>query len=214
MNTQDHPTVQTHDLDFMLAEYEALRDLRAGLVSFGESRINFLLATVSGALVGLALISQLSGYGDTIYIVSCIILAGLFFLGMITFARTVENDIGIKIYTRGINRIRHYFAVRDPDIKNHLILPVSDDVPSFTRIGFLSRRSTLIGMPATVAAVNSIVAAASISVFVRLGLAKSTTLTFLIALLTFIVTLSAQYRYHIVRLREAEERTDVRFPSG
>jgi hypothetical protein len=185
----------------------------AGLVSFGESRVNFLLATVSGALVGLALISQLSGYGHTVYIISCVILVGLLFLGLITFARAVESVIGIKVYTRGMNRIRHYFAARDPDTGSHLILPITDDVPSFTRIGFFSGRSTLIGLPATVAAVNSTEAAASISVFTPLALPASTALTFLMAAVTFIVTYYAQRRYHIVRLREAEEHTGIHFPS-
>ncbi len=42
-------------VDFMLAEYETLRDFRQTSVTLGENRLNFYLACVSGAAVGLGL---------------------------------------------------------------------------------------------------------------------------------------------------------------
>src|SRR5689334_18316758 len=91
--------------EFILAEYAGLQSLRQGLVTLGENRLNFFLATVSGALVGAGLlIDKLSTYGDLVFYVVGFILAGLLLLGVATFVRMVERSIGVVIYSRGMNR--------------------------------------------------------------------------------------------------------------
>ena len=87
MKSQNQTTTQQHAVDFMIAEYETLRNLRQDLITLGENRLNFFLASVSGAAVFVALISQLSTYQEIV----------LFVVGVVTLflrksSRFLFND--------------------------------------------------------------------------------------------------------------------------
>jgi hypothetical protein len=104
--------------DFMKSEYETLLNFRQSLITLGENRLNFFLATVSGAAVGIGLINQVSTNKEIIYFVSGVILIGLFLLGLVTFVRTVERSIGIVVYTPRLKNIWFYRSM----MTNHLLL--------------------------------------------------------------------------------------------
>jgi len=110
MDAEGKPIVARETVDFLLAEYETLRSVKSELVSHGENRVNFFLAVVSGAMVGLALLSQSPALGEVPPVVIGTVLIGILLLGLMTFARTVDRAIGIKLYARGMNRITlfHY----------------------------------------------------------------------------------------------------------
>ena len=215
MDTQINPPAKEKVVDFMLAEYSALRDLRQNLVTLGENRFNLFLGAVSGALVGLALLHQLSG-GNTeiMYLVDGAIITGLFFLGLITFVRTVEREIGITVYARGMNRVRRYFVEHNQNIKDYIILPISDDRPSFQSIGFRPRGILAMGLPAMVAIINSVVAGIGALVFAKEILSLPTAWAIVIAVSIFIVISFAQNRYQATRITEMEKKTDIRFPTS
>jgi len=129
LNTQNTFDSEERASEFMLAEYATLRELRLSLDSLGESRMNFYLAAISGSVVGLGLLNQLSALSKTTFFINAAVIVGLFFFGTITFARMLQRTVKIVEYTRGMNRIRRYFAEKNPDITQYLWLSLYDDRP-------------------------------------------------------------------------------------
>jgi len=197
----------------MKSEYETLLNFRQSLITLGENRLNFFLATVSGAAVGLGLINQVSANKEIIYFVDGIVLVGLFLLGIVTFVRTVERSIGIVVYTRGMNRIRRFFVDQNPSIKKYLVLPVYDDKPSFISRAFIRGGFSSIGLPEMAAIVNSIIAGSAISLLLSMILSVATTWVIVTGVIIFIITLAAHNIYKQSHLRAMEKNTQIEFPS-
>ena len=213
MNMQKQSKPEEHSVDFMLAEFETLRCLRSDISSVGESRANILLATVSGGLVGLALLNESSGLEEVVPLITGVVLAGLLFLGLITFGRIIERDINIKLYARGLNRIRRYFVQLDPDLREYLLLPISDDRPRFKTLGWLPSSGQIFSLESMVAVINSTVATVIVSAFTMGILELENMQVAIIAILAFLVVCVAQYRYMSIRFKKAENQTETRFPS-
>lgn len=215
MKKQSKP--EEHSLNFMLTEFETLRCLRSDISSIGESRVNVFLAAVSAGLVGLTLLNQssvLSVLGEVLPpLITCVVLAGLLFLGIITFGRAIERDINIKLYARGLNRIRRYFVQLDPDLREYLLLPISDDRPRFKSMGWLPSGGQFLSLESMVAVINSTVATVAVSAFTTVILELENVEITAIAILAFLGVCVAQYRYMNSRLEKAENQTETRFPS-
>jgi hypothetical protein len=218
MNMQKQSKPEEHSLDFMLAEFETLRGLRSDMKSMGESRVNIFLLAVSGGLVGgLALLNKSSGFENVLPpMTGLVILVGLFLLGFITFRRTIETDINMKIYARGLNRIRRYFVQLDPDLREYLLLPISDDQPRFGTLGWLPSGGQFFSLESMVAVINSTIATVAVSAFAR-GILELENLQVGIDILTFLVVCGAHYRYMSNRFKKAENQAEnqpgIRFPS-
>jgi hypothetical protein len=213
--TMDSQTsrVSEEAADFMLAEYTTLRELRLSLDSLGETRVNFFLATISGTVVGLGLINQLSGQLEIVFFINAAVFIGLLLFGLITFARMVERHASIIEYTRGMNRIRRFFAEKHPDIKPYLWLSIYDDKPS---LGYAiynreTRRLGLTGLAPMVGVINSIIATVGTSSFVRLVLVMPVVWCLLIGIVIFLLVILAQYKYLVDRMKQKRDTTEIRF---
>lgn len=154
--------------DFMLAEYELILNFRQNLVAHAESRVNFFMATVSGAVVALGLLNDSSISPEKAYLISGFILVGLFLFGFALYAQLVVRSIGVVQYTRGLNRIRRYFTERHPSSRKYLTLPSTDVKPSFSGIGigqFLSDFGPLFGLPQLVSIINSFIGGTGLAIW-------------------------------------------------
>jgi hypothetical protein len=112
---------------FMLKEYDLLRDLRNDLIKTQESRITVYLTVVGASVTALGLSETLQkGLGVTLLalfpFVSALLALCILLLGVITFVRMVERAIETVIAIRGLHRIRLYFGKRDKALNQHLIL--------------------------------------------------------------------------------------------
>ncbi len=215
MDTQKASPSEDKVVDFMLEEYATLREMRLSLDSLGESRVNFFLATISGAIVGLALINQLASYVEIIFFINGAIFVGLLLFGLVTFARMVERTVKNTSYSRGMNRIRRYFVEKHPEIEPYLWLPTSDDKPSFgyAVYNFKTKRLGLTGLAPMVAIINSIIATVGIVILMTIVLATPIFLTLLIGTIAFILVAATHYRYLVKRMKKMKEVIEVRFPS-
>jgi len=216
MNMQKQSKPEEHSLDFMLAEFETLRCLRSDMNSVGESRVNILLVAVSGGLVGLALLNESSGLKEVFPLITGVVLVGLFLLGLITFGRTIERDINMKLYARGLNRIRRYFVQLDPDLRKYLLLPISDDQPRFGTMGWLPSGGQVFSLESMVAVINSTIVTVAVSAF-AVRIPELENLQVGIVILAFLVVCGAHYRYMSNRFKQAENQAEnqlgIRFPS-
>ncbi len=215
MKTQTTSVPEEQASEFLLAEYTALRELRLSLESLGENRVNFFFAAISGSAVGLGLINQLSVLAETLYFVNGAVFVGLFFFGLMTFARMVERSIRITAYTRAMNRIRRYFADKHPDITQYLWLPLHDDRPAFgfTAFNLQTHRLRLTGLAPMTGVINSIIATTGMVILVRGVFTLPRAWAVLIGTFTFLFITLAQYRYLMNRMRHKRDETEVRFPT-
>ncbi len=215
MNAQMTIDAEEPASDFMLAEYATLRRLHLGLGSLGENRVNFFLASISGSVVGLGLINQLSALAETVYFINGAVIVGLFFFGLITFARMIERTVKMTEYTRGMNRIRRYFVDKYPNIKQYLSLSLYDDTPAFEyrTFNFQTRRFSLTGLASMVGVINSIIATTGIVILARVVFILPAAWSVLIGMLTFLLITLAHYRYLVNRMRQKRDVMEVRFPT-
>jgi len=197
-------------VDFMLAEYELLRQVRAADIAQGDTRTNLFLGLVSGAVALLAVTSQISKDPKSLSIISVIILTALFLLGLMTYIRLVERIIIVTFYTRGMNRIRRFFSELDPSINKFLILPTRDNTPKY----FRDEAKKRIGLRGIVAVLNSIIAACSVFNLLAILFSQNlyTWVKLVISLSVLIVVLVALEKYSVTRLRLQEEKASVEFP--
>jgi hypothetical protein len=209
------PLTDKQTVDFMLAEYSTLRESRHRLESVGENRVNFFLAIVSGAIVGLGLVNQLPGPTDIIYFVNIAIFISIFLLGLITFARMVERSINDIQYARAMNRIRRYFVDRNTTIEKYLWFPITDDKPSlhFSVFNFKTRRLSMIGLAPMIAIVNSMIALLGLSLLARVVWNLQIGWSLIIGIIAFVIVISAQFSYQASRIKAKNKEIDVHFPS-
>lgn len=205
--------IQPETLNFLLSEYEVLKESISTEISLGETRINMFITITSGAVVLLTLMSHLAKDDITIfYITSTSILLSLLLLGLCIFARLIDRDIMLVIYTRGMNRIRHFFVEQEPSIVKYLILPIFDDTPKFYR----SRTKRRVGLRHLTAIINGLIAAfLTYTLFALVFHVSSVSWQrIIVSVLSFVIVISLQEIYARSRLRSAEDSTKSQFPTN
>ena len=187
----------------LLEEYKQLSDLIQNTTTLRDGRLNFLLATISGAFVGLGLISESQIDKIIVEFISASIIIGIFIIGLVNFRNVVSNNFFIVICQRGLNRIRHYF------VKNHqktsetlFIFPHNDDLPEFAD-----------RFPKLTVAINSIIAGIGVPLLLTGTFAAKLIWLYTSGLLIFIAVYLAHYGYFRIFARRQEKSFKVLFPS-
>jgi FtsH-binding integral membrane protein len=201
----DKPTssISSGQIDFLLKEYETLRIFRQDLISQGDRRFNFFVAIVSGAAIFL---SWLSGQQIVNNIAIGIIILGILLLGLTTFARILQRNSSIILYTRGMNRIRKYFIQHYPEMDDYLILDSHDDTPYFKSVSFSEQ------LPIMLALMNAIIAGVTLLMIVNLVLQWNIVQTAVAGFLVFVIMFIIQIRYYNSNMRKRVSKFRVKFP--
>ena len=114
-------------LQVMTTEHSVLQAGRSATIFETGGRTAVFLGTVSSALVALALIGQVSRLGKAFFAFLLVLLPTLFFLGLVTFERTLELGIEDYIYAVGISRIRHFYVEMVPQAEKYFVGSIHDD---------------------------------------------------------------------------------------
>ena len=123
------PELAPSDLLFaMTTEHSTLQAARSATIFETGVRATLFLGAVSGGLVALAFLSQVSGSGAALHVFAVVVLPVLLILGVLTHMRLVELAIEDVFYGRAINRIRHYYLDLAPDLRPYFLLSGSDDL--------------------------------------------------------------------------------------
>jgi hypothetical protein len=146
----------------LTAEHAALQSARSSTVFESNGRMTQYLSTVSGALIALGFVGQVSKLGDAFYAFAFTILPALSLLGLLTYLRCVESATEDLLYARAIGRIRQYYGLLDPDAGRYLALSGPGNVASVHHtVGGRSNRWHLLSHSATmILAVVAIVSGA------------------------------------------------------
>lgn len=205
---------QSSVIAMMTTEHYNLQSGRAMTISESSGRSSLFLSTVSTALVALAFVAQIAHLGTEFYVFALILFPSLFFVGLVTFERTVQVAIEDIIYARGINRIRHLYTEIAPQIAEYFVLPYYDDEMSVygsegTAVSWWQFFLTMSGM---IAVINSVLAGTFLGLLVYRFLALPLLLSTLLGLIGFAVILGLFLRYQWTRWGEAQHRLKTLFP--
>lgn len=165
---------------FLLAEYETIRSFKEQSEISTDRRLDVLLSLVTILGAALGFLSQQIPRSDFL-VVALLTLSSLIIISIYTFRQVINRDILTADYSRALNRIRHFFAVENPDtlfIGRYILMNTGFDVP---RYGQHSKSRE------TVVIIISLLFAALVEI-ARFLLFPSTSLD---ALLTLTVTLDA-----------------------
>jgi hypothetical protein len=141
---------------FATTEHFNLQTARAVTVSEANGRASIYLAALSGNLIALAFVGQISRLGAAFYAFALILLPVLAFVGVVTFLRLVQSSIEDIAYAHRITLLRSFYLQVSPELEPYLVV-----VPG-TRPGAAppSARQLTLTTAGMVAVVNSVVVAA------------------------------------------------------
>ena len=203
-------------LQFMTTEHFTLQTARAATVAEANGRASLFIGSVSGAVVALAFIGQVSGMSRTFFLFALVLFPSLIFLGMVTFERVLQTALEDWMYAVEINRIRHYYAEIAPEMKRYLIESTHDDAPGVLQaIGikpktwqFFLTGSGMVGV------INSILIGVFAGIVAHFGGALHIYAAVGIGVTVFAASVFAHHKMQIRRFTEVGNRIKMLFPEG
>jgi hypothetical protein len=106
---------------FATTEHFNLQTARALTVSEANGRASIYLAALSGNLIALAFVGQMSRLGEAFYAFALILLPVLAFVGVVTFLRLVQSSVEDIAYANRIALLRSFYLRVSPELEPYLI---------------------------------------------------------------------------------------------
>ena len=213
INDQERKSVAPEQiLKFLMTEHVALQTARATIVSDANGRINVFLSVVASSVIALAFIGQISNVGTAFYMFALVLFPSLFFLGLVTLLRALQNAMEDSIHVRGINRIRHYYAEIAPEMRDYFVHSIHDESSSVLQDMAIGRTvlQPFVTTAGTIIVINSILAAIWISLLAQYLFAPPVWLTAVFGGFLFIVALASQQIYQTRRWEDFEAHLTVK----
>ena len=151
----DRPTDLAPAVAFATTEHFNLQTARAVTVSEANGRASIFLAALSGSLIALAFVGQMSRLGAAFYAFALILLPVLAFVGLVTFLRLVQSSIEDIAYAHRIALLRSFYLEVSPELAPYLVAAP----PAAEKLAPTAWQLTLTAA-GMVAVVNSVVVAA------------------------------------------------------
>lgn len=167
MAADDDAVASRRRSEFMQAlttEHTALQSARSSTVSESAARSGLYMSTLSSAVVALALVGQVSKFGEAFLIFALAVLPVVFFLGLVTYGRLLQTGVEDVIYARAIGRIHRAYERIDPDQAKYF-QQTQVDMVGLQSLGlFRLRWQQFLASAAAVAVVNAVVGGAFIAI--------------------------------------------------
>ena len=144
---------------FATTEHFNLQTARAVTVSEANGRASIYLAALSGNLITLAFVGQMSRLGATFYAFALILLPVLAFVGVVTFVRLVQSSIEDLAYAHRIALLRSFYLRFSPELEPYLVV-ARPPAPAHGKTLAPTAWQLTLTAAGMVAVVNSVVVAA------------------------------------------------------
>ena len=145
---------------FATTEHFNLQTARAVTVSEANGRASIYLAALSGNLIALAFVGQMSRLGAAFYAFALILLPVLAFVGVVTFLRLVQSSIEDLAYAHRIALLRSFYLRVSPELEPYLVVARPASAPAHGERLAPSAWQLTLTAAGMVAVVNSVVVAA------------------------------------------------------
>lgn len=180
-------------LSALTTEHFTLQTARSATIAESSSRATLFLGTLTGTVVALAFVGQVSRSGPAFVLFALTLLPTTLLLGLLTYVRLVQSSIEDVTYARAINRIRAYYRTLSPDAEAYLLMSPAEHVHGvLSNAGMRRSRYHLLGHAATmVAVVDAVLGGATAGVALELLAGASTVTAGAVGVATAVVTLVA-----------------------
>lgn len=141
-------------LSALTTEHFTLQTARSATIAESSSRATLFLGTLTGTVVALAFVGQVSRSGPVFVLFALTLLPTTLLLGLLTYVRLVQSSIEDVTYARAINRIRAFYRTLSPDAQAYLLMSPAEHVHGvLSNAGMRRSRFHLLGHAATMIAV-------------------------------------------------------------
>jgi hypothetical protein len=182
------------------------------------NRASTFVATVSGAIIAIALVAQAASFGRAFLVCALVLLGVTMLVGVATLVRLVEVNNEDLLWVQGLNRLRHAYLELADDLKPYVVSGRhDDDAGVLASLGASPDvrpivHHLLVTTPAVVATIDAVLAGAMVAL-AALFAGASLIWPIGLGVGVFLVTLAGLGAYQMRSLRSSSWHATVRFPS-
>jgi len=204
-------------LQILSTEHWSLLASRSLAWNESFSRGGMFLATLSGAIVALALVAQATEFGEGFRIFGLVILPVVLFVGIGTTLRMGIANYHDAVCVQGMNRIRAGYLEIAPDLERFFVMGSTDDERGFQLTSaMLPRTSILVQMlassPMLISVLNSVLIGAIVALLV-LQIGGGTVLAVAAGVVAFVAGMASFLAYARREIAGVREGFEPRFPT-
>jgi hypothetical protein len=133
MSTEMPPTgrdpAAAAKLQILATEHWSLLATRSLTYTESLSRVTIFLTILSGAVIALALVAQVSHFGAAFIAIAIPLLAVVVFTGVSTIGRLMQLNGDDYRWVIGMNRLRRAYLDLHPELEPYFITGAHDDLP-------------------------------------------------------------------------------------
>ena len=178
------------------------------------SRASMFVTVLSAAMVALALVAQVSGFGPGFRVFALLVLPIVLLVGLTTVIRLAhanEEDSGLVV---GMNRLRHAYLELAPELERYFVTSRYDDEAGIMQTyghGRMGFSHFLAGTPNVVAAINAVL----VGVFAALvadTLGASDTVDLFVGVAAALAAAAGHFLTAVASISRARRAHRPRFP--
>jgi hypothetical protein len=182
-------------LQILSTEHWSLLASRSLAWNEAFSRAGMFLATLSGAIVALALVAQATEFGEGFRLFALVILPVVLFIGIGTNLRMGISNYHDARCVIGMNRIRAAYMEMAPELQRYFVMGTTDDERGVQlTMAFLPGTSMLVQMvastPLLVTVLDAVLAAAIVALLV-LQVGGNTLLALMLGAVGFVAIIAS-----------------------
>jgi hypothetical protein len=155
-----------HALQILTTEHWSLLAARNLVYTEALSRTSIYVAALTGAVVALALVAQVTDVGSAFVAFALVLLPVVYFLGVVTIVRLSQVNFEDARWVQGMNRIRNAYLQLAPELEPYFVTSRYDDRAGVLASAMAMRRvpprtQVFVAVPGVVAVLDSVVAGAA-----------------------------------------------------
>ena len=209
----------SYAMQVLTTEHWSLLATRGQGFNEAFARAGLFLTILTGSVVALALVAQASAFDERFTTFALVLMPVVLFIGVSTLVRLVQNNFEDVQWVLGMNRIRHAYLEREPDLAPYFVTsPHYDETGVMTTLGATAWQEQMRGThafvttPGMLAVVNAtlagVIAAMAASV-VGTGPAVAAAA----GVLGFVICYAALHRYTLKQIKLVRRWNQPRFPT-
>ena len=170
----NHESTPALQLQVLATEHWGLLATRSLAWSESFTRGGMFLSALSGAIVALALVAQVTEFGNEFTLFALVILPVVLLIGLTSYVRMGAVNYYDTLCVVGMNRIRNAYLRLTPEVEPYLVFGSHDDFANITLTmgvppGSNFVVSAFVAIPFVVNIINSLVAGVILTLLARLA---------------------------------------------
>jgi len=204
-------------LQILSTEHWSLLASRSLAWNEAFSRAGMFLATLSGAIVALAIVGPATDFDDGFLLTALVILPVVLFVGIATVVRLDASNYHDALCVVGMNRIRHAYLELAPDLEPYFVMSSHDDVRGVGITmgmppGGNQMLHVLAATPAVIGVVDSVLVSV-ITCLVAIWFDAVTAVVLVVGVVAFLLSMVTFARYGSASVRRGQASLHTIFPS-